>query len=63
MTKKDYIKMADQFRHAYKFAGMLDHKKIVLPVVEAIIRDFGTMLSQDNPHFSWEKWDKAIFSE
>jgi len=61
MTKKDYIKMAEQFRGAYNIASMTDHKKIVLPVLQAVINDFGTMLQRDNPLFNWEKWNKAIF--
>lgn len=53
--------MAEQFRGAYNIASMTDHKKIVLPVLQAVINDFGTMLQRDNPLFNWEKWNKAIF--
>ena len=63
MTKKDYIKIAEQFRGAYTFASLSDHKKIVLPVLRAIIMDFVQMLKADNSHFDWDKWYKATLDE
>ncbi len=61
MSKKDYIKMATQFRDAYKIAQLTDDKKIVLPYLKAIIEDFGVMLKEDNEHFNIQKWNTFIF--
>ncbi len=62
MTKKDYIKMASQFKEAYILASLPDEREIVRPYLEALIKDFATMLKADNPLFSEEKWNKYIFN-
>ena len=64
MTKKDYIKMADQFRDAINLNKTYcppDCKTTVIQTIEAIVRDFAVMLHHDNSKFNVDRWNKYIF--
>ena len=62
MRKKDYILIENQFKNALQIAEDIKHCKMTLTiceVLEAVIKDFGRMLYQDNPKFNAEKFAEA----
>lgn len=54
MTKKDYIIIAEQFKHAMQLCELLPDNPKTTPkeVLKAIILDLCEAMEKDNPRFS-----------
>ena len=60
MTKKDYIKIAIQFKNALALSKLSTEKYSIDEVITAIINDFSEMLKEDNQNFDKQKFIEYI---